>query len=105
MQSEDSGYSSWKEAVILTELNGSLLEKKMLYRMTASRLYDENIGEYQSYGIEICSETGDIVSLPDLTPNREAAAMFVRLCAQGDVAPEQLMEVAEDFLGKLYGSE
>lgn len=102
MESEDCGRSSERPAEILARLQGEMLGGE--YQLTVSECVSEECGVYRSYGIRIrMGERQAQVS--DLSPDREAVRGFVLRCARGDAVPEQLSELAEDFLGVLYGRE
>lgn len=103
-QSDGRDYSKAEETHILAERYGGLPEQKRLYRMTVSKLYEEALGRYYSYGIEIrCMETGETAAIRDLSTDGVAVRNLYHLCADGDVSCDQLAEVAEDFLATLYG--
>ena len=100
MQSEDSGISQKEDTQILLEVHGGTAEE---YQLLRSRLWNDELGEYLSFGIRI-RWSGETAELIDLAPDEEAVRKFVLLCAQENASPGQLTELAEDFLGGLYGS-
>jgi len=91
MQSEEHG----NETEILLQRSG---KNGLLYQMTVTERIDAELGRFRTYGIRI----GDAV-IPDLSPNEEAVRRLVCTCAAQEVFPEQLQEIAEDFLGTVYG--
>jgi len=100
MESEDCGRSSECPAEILARLQGEMLGGE--YQLTVSEFDSEESGVYRSYGIRIRMGERQ-AQVPDLSPDGEAVRGFVLRCARGDAVPEQLLELAEDFLTELYG--
>ena len=100
MEPEDSGRSPEHEPQILALWQGKELGGEYLLLVT---LFESaELGTYRSFGIRI-TMGGRTAEIPDLSTNEEAVRGFASLCAAGDAVPEQLGELAEDFLGTLYG--
>ena len=85
---------------ILEEFTGNDLGG--IYMLTVSAVTDEEHKEHRSYGI--CIRLGERqAAVADLSPDRGAVRELAVRCARGDAVPEQLPELAEDFLAALYG--
>ena len=65
------------------------------YKCIEQKLFNEHIGEYITYGIEI-TEENMIVS--DLSCNREKANEIVRLINMHQASPVHLYEIIEDMI-------
>ena len=71
---------------------------KALYKMTKTSPYLHEDIKVQSYGIS-CFEGGkEVLSYPDVLPDREKVSQLVQLCNTLGVEPDQLEYILEDFL-------
>ena len=100
MEAEECGRNTVRGTRVLARMRGEVLGGE--YRLTVSEFYGEECGVYRSYGIQIRMGERQ-VEITDLSPDREAVQGFVMRCARGDAVPEQLLELAENFLAAQYG--
>lgn len=104
MYPENGCHSSERETSVLLERHRNLLGRERRYRMMVSQLYSEDLGRYQSYGIEIlCEVSREKAAFYDISPDINAVLTLFFQCVEGDVPCEQLLDVTEDFLGRWYG--
>lgn len=73
-----------------------------LYLPVKQQLYQEDLGNYTSYGIAAWELPAihrmPCVFIPDVTPDRRAAIHLSRQCTVGQLDPKQLEDVVEDYL-------
>ncbi len=65
------------------------------YKCVEQKLYDENIGEYITYGIEI---TDDNMIMNDVSCSKEKVDDIVRIINKYQLSPIHLDEIIEDLL-------
>lgn len=65
------------------------------YQCIEQKLYNENVGEYITYGIEI---TDDNMIVNDVSCNKEKVDDIVRIINKYQVSPIHLDEIIEDLL-------
>ncbi len=71
----------------------------MQYQVFCQTLYDENVGEYQTFGIQGIGENGEIVvSVSDVSTNPRQVIKLAKRCTEGDLAPEHLRDVVLNSL-------
>ncbi len=72
------------------------------YEAFGERLYASEIGWYVSYGIRAYQKTGSrwdvILSVSDVSPDREEAEKLAQRCTAGQLSPIHLRDVIEDQL-------
>ena len=71
--------------------------------MISYRLFKESRktedAEYEAYGIAAFDEIGEILSIaPDISPTKDKVMRLIRLCEEGQVSPDHLLGIAEDFI-------
>ena len=66
------------------------------YKCIKQRLFDESIGDYITYGIEITEEN---IIVNDVSCNIEKVNEIVRLINMHQVSPIHLYEVIENLIG------
>lgn len=73
-----------------------------LYLPIKQQLYQEDLGNYTSYGIAAwelpAMQRTPCVFIPDVTQDRKAAEHLSVQCTVGQLDPKQLEDVVEDFL-------
>lgn len=73
-----------------------------LYLPVKQQLYQEDLGNYTSYGIAAWAlpamQRTPCVFIPDVTQDRKAAKHLSVQCTVGQLDPKQLEDVVEDFL-------
>lgn len=73
-----------------------------LYLPIKQQLYQEDLGNYTSYGIAAwkfpAMQRAPCVFIPDVTQDRKAAKHLSVQCTVGQLDPKQLEDVVEDFL-------
>lgn len=73
-----------------------------LYLPVKQQLYQEDLGNYISYGIaawELPAMHHTLcIFVPDVTPNRRDATRLSWQCTVGQLDPTQLEDVVEDFI-------
>lgn len=65
------------------------------YQCIIQKFYNENVGEYITYGIEI---TDDNMIVNDVSCNKEKVDDIVRIINKYQVSPIHLDEIIEDLL-------
>lgn len=74
----------------------------VLYLPVKQQLYQEDLGDYQSFGIAAWNfpqlNRKPIVFIPDVTPDRKLAGSLCWHCTWGQLAPKQLIDVVEDSI-------
>lgn len=69
------------------------------YRLTENRLYTEELGQYVSFGIDVANSSGQIIlSVPDVSPDRQLVTDLCACCTQLQLDPIHLFDVLEDTL-------
>lgn len=71
-----------------------------MWELTVTRAAAENGTELVTYGIRI-----NATVINDLSPNRQKTEEFVRLLNRLGASEIHALELAEDFLGKIYGGD
>ena len=74
---------------------------KYTYRVRTDRKIAEEGTEHKFYGIEVLSETGELLpeyTIPDLFCQWQRAEELVKLCNELELEPIHLTAVAEDAL-------
>ena len=71
---------------------------KPYYRLTGAYLFEEDIGWYYTYGIEVLLPDGSKRNLPDISCDREEVQALVNACREHQLDPGQLNDVIENFL-------
>lgn len=73
-----------------------------LYLPVKQQLYQEDLGNYISYGIAAWKlptlTRSPCIFIPDVTPDHRAAVHLCRRCTVGQLDPRQLEDVVEDFI-------
>ena len=73
-----------------------------LYLPVRQQLYQEDLGNYTSYGIAAWElptmHHSPCILVPDVTPNRRDAVRLSWQRTVGQLDPKQLEDVVEDFL-------
>lgn len=73
-----------------------------LYLPVKQQLYQEDLGNYTSYGIAAwelpAMHHTPCIFVPDVTPNRRDATRLSWQCTVGQLDPTQLEDVVEDFI-------
>ena len=73
-----------------------------LYLPVKQQLYQEDSGNYISYGIAAwelpAMHHTPCIFVPDVTPNRRDATRLSWQCTVGQLDPTQLEDVVEDFI-------
>lgn len=74
----------------------------ILYLPVKQQLYQEDLGNYTSYGIAAWElptmQRTPCIFIPDVTQDRKAAKHLSWQCTVGQLDPKQLEDVVEDFL-------
>ena len=61
--------------------------------------FQDEIGQYTTYGIRAENETGEVVvQIQDVTTDRVLAEDIAQRCTRGQLEPSQLRDVIEDLL-------
>ena len=68
------------------------------YSIITEKLFNEDFGEYISYGISFVCQNGDYGKISDLSLNKNLVENFCRLLNTSGVKPTELEEYIEDFL-------
>ncbi len=68
---------------------------KYNYICTKNTCFNEDIGEYISYGVSL--EGDAAAKIDDLSPNAKAVAAFAKKLNEHQLCPIHLFEAAEDF--------
>ncbi len=69
-----------------------------LYKLVKERLFNEDIGEYETYGIEVTDESGSRVDYQtDVTVDKESAEKFVELINKTALRPCMFHKAVEDI--------
>lgn len=70
------------------------------YRIKREKSFNEKIGYYTSYGVEVYAEDGKtlIKYIDDVFLSLEKAEKFVALCNENDVELCHLEQLCEDFI-------
>lgn len=71
-----------------------------MWEITLSRVAAENGTEFVTYGVRI-----NATVINDLTPDRQKIQEFVRLLNRLGASEIHAFELAEDFLGEIYGGD
>ncbi len=70
-----------------------------IYRFVEQHLYNEYIGYYRSYGVEISDENYNIIRIiDDVSVDKEAISSLVSLCNQLKLDVIHIDDVIDDFL-------
>lgn len=73
-----------------------------LYLPVKQQLYQEDLGNYTSYGIAAwelpAMHHTPCIFVPDVTPNRRDVIRLSLQCTVGQLDPKQLEDVVEDFI-------
>ncbi len=73
----------------------------MRYCLVEERLFDIDIGEYKTYGIELCNADGSIHKrISDIDTNRQRVEELCRLCNELKLSEIHFEDVIEDYLAK-----
>ena len=69
---------------------------KCRYELIKQRMYDEDLGEYDTYGIRVRTESGEeIASVSDVSPNGSLVDKLCRECNERELSPLYLLGVIE----------
>ncbi|MBQ7337369.1 MAG: hypothetical protein IJW40_02830 [Clostridia bacterium] len=64
------------------------------------RLWQDEVGFYDTYGIRALDESGSCVALiSDVSTDEPTVVALCDKCTRGQLAPLHLYDVVEDFLG------
>lgn len=74
----------------------------MIYRLIEETLFDIDIGNYITYGIELLDESGVVVNrISDIDTNRREVEELCERCNMLSLSPVHFRDVVDDFLVKL----
>lgn len=72
---------------------------KYTYRCIESCCYNEEVGNYTSYGIEVADEKQNIIRrIEDVSVEKQAVTKLTNLCNSLSVDVSLLDDIIEDFL-------
>lgn len=69
-----------------------------MYRVIAERFYNEEFGDYLSYGIAFSEGECETEKISDLSLNKSSVEEFCKLLNLYEIAPNDISEYIEDFL-------
>ncbi len=73
---------------------------KVLYKTFEQRLFLEDWGYYQTYGIQCCSaSTGEVLAvIQDISTDRKFVTQLAKRCTRGQLSPLHFWDVVLDAL-------
>lgn len=74
-------------------------EKEYRYTAVCEKLYSDELGEYESYGIEIRKNGELVCRVSDISTDKDELERLAELCEREELSPIHIYDVIEDFLG------
>lgn len=63
------------------------------------RLYSDDLGYYETFGIKVLNENSqEVMSISDVTPDKALITCFCNKCSDEQLSPIHLCEVLDDNL-------
>ena len=72
------------------------------YRLIEEKLTDEEIGEYDTYGVGVYEGERRVYFISDISTVIEEAELFILRCEREQPELVHLHDIAEDFIAEIY---
>lgn len=72
-----------------------------VYSTVKEDLYNDDFGQYTSYGIDVVCDKDTILHISDLSVDKKSVECFCSLLNSFEVDPNDIMDYVEEFLSKI----